>query len=90
MLNPDPGHLFTDCCSRGILKITKLRESPVVMYLLYIYCKECGTKSEAREKVEPPMRSYDREGGRKKGWLTNTVSVMCKRPAGTEDVSNHK
>ena len=47
-------------------------------------------KSEAREKVEPPTRSYDRDGGRKKGWLTNTVNMMCKRPAGTEDVSNHK
>ena len=35
---------------RGILKITKLRESPVARYLLYIYCKERGTKSEAREK----------------------------------------
>ena len=47
-------------------------------------------KSGAREKVEPPTRSYDWEGGRKKGWLANTVSVMCKRPAETEDVSNHK
>ena len=47
-------------------------------------------KSEAREKVEPPMRSYDQDGGRKKGWLTNTVSVMCKRPTEMEDVSNHK
>ena len=85
-----PGRLFTDCCSRGIPKITKLRESPVAMNLLYIYCKERGTKSGAREKVQPPMRSYDHESGRKKGWLTNTVSVMCKRPVGMEDVSNHK
>ena len=61
-----------------------------MMYLLYIYCNERGTKSEAREKVEPPTRSYDREGGRKKEWLTNTISVMCKQPVGTEDVSNHK
>ena len=60
------------------------------MYLLYIYYKERGTKSGVQEKVEPPTRSYDREGGRKKGWLTNTVNVMCKRPAETEDVSNHK
>ena len=47
-------------------------------------------KSGAREKVEPPKRSCDQDGGRKKGWLTNTVSVMCKRPTGLEDVSNHK
>ena len=60
------------------------------MYLLYIYWKEHGTKSKAREKVEPPTSSYDRDGGRKKGWLTNTVSVMCKRPVETEDMSNHK
>ena len=60
------------------------------MYLLYVYCKERGTKSEVQEKVKPPIRSYDREGGRKKGWLTNTVIMMCKQPAETEDVSNHK
>ena len=60
------------------------------MYLLYIYCKECGTKSKAQEKVKPPTRSYDWDGGRKKGWLTNTISVMCKWPAETEDMSNHK
>ena len=60
------------------------------MFLLYIYCKEHGTKSEARKKVKPPTRSYDWDGGRKKGWLTNTISVMCKRPMETEDVSNYK
>ena len=60
------------------------------MYLLYIYCKERGTKSEAREKVELPTRSYDRDGGRKKGWLTNIISMMCKRPVEMEDVSKHK
>ena len=46
-------------------------------------------KSKVWEKVKPPMRSYDWDGGRKKGWLTNTVSVMYKRPTETEDVSNH-
>ena len=58
------------------------------MYLLYIYCKECGMKSEALEKVKPPMGSHDWEGGRKRGWLTNTVSMMSEWPVETEDVSN--
>ena len=61
-----------------------------MMYLLYIYCKERGMKSEAWEKVKPSTRSCDQGGGRKKGWLTNTISMMCKQPAETEDVSNHK
>ena len=47
-------------------------------------------KSKAWEKVEPPMRSCDWDGGRKKGRLTNTVSMMCKWPMGMKDVSKHK
>ena len=46
------------------------------MYLLYIYCKDHGTKSEAWEKVEPPIRSYDRDGGRKKGVKIFALSVF--------------
>ena len=60
------------------------------MHLLYIYCKERGAKSEVQEKVEPPTRSCDQDGGRKKGWLTNTISVMCKWPTEMEDMSKHR